>query len=333
MQHSQTNMNPILSLFRLLSPYYKISKTGFFLFGHGVTDKERTNIIIQDLHIEMRYFTRMIDLWEKMGFVFLSMEESMEVVLNRRKINKPWIHLTFDDGYKNNFTILYPYLKSKNIPFTVFLSTRNITEQRRFDNYKIYCSLTHTKNSEGKHLILDPFREQLPVRTDSDTEILSMVKLFKYFSVTDKEAFIEKIERLLSPEEWKLYNELYDTEEVLSFQDIEIMSKDPLVYFGSHGHNHYILSTLSDDQINFEQTESRKIIYQLTGKQPEAYCYPNGRVGLDFRDNIDKLCIQNQYKVSFTTSKKKYIAGVNPLLIPRMPVSYRYMPKLFLDII
>lgn len=327
-------MHPIpLPLFKTLTPYFKATRPGFFLFGHGVTDKPKANGLIQDLHIELDKFAEMVELWEKMGFVFISMEQAMEVVLEGKKIDRPWIHLTFDDGYKNNYTVLYPYLSSKKIPFTIFLSTRNMVEQRRFDNYKIYCALTHCRDKQARHAVLQPFLEWLPGPGDPDAEILAMVKLFKYFKTHEKEAFLQGIESLLSDAEWRQYNSLYDTEEVLTLEDINTMSKDPLVYFGSHGYNHYILSTLDDDQINFEQRESQKIIEELTGRLPLAYCYPNGRMNEDFPDYIDELCRENNYELSFTTAKEKYIPGVNPYLIPRLPVSYRYMPKLFLKLL
>ena len=289
--------------------------------------------MIQNLHIELQHLIYVIDLWERMGFVFLSMEESMEVVLNNKKLDHPWIHFTFDDGYKNNFTILYPYLKSKNIPFTIFLSARNMVEQRRFDRYKILCSLTHTRLERLRTLLLEPYRHQLSKTTSRDAETQMMVHLFKFFSVPDKEVFLEKVESLLTCDEWKHYNHVYESEEVLSLNDIAILSKDPLVQFGSHGYNHYILSTLNDEQINFEQTHSRKIIQQLTGKIPQTYCYPNGRVGIDIPGHIDILSRENHYTASFTTQRKKYMPGMNPYLIPRVPVSYHYMPKLFLDIL
>ncbi len=322
-----------LNFFRILSPYYRLRKPSFFLFGHGVIDKKKSNALIQDLHIEMVHFKQMIELWEKMGFVFLSMEEAMEVVLNGKKIQHPWIHLTFDDGYKNNYTVLYPYLSSKNIPFTIFLSTRNIIEHKRFDNYNIYCALTHCQDKVKRQELLQPYAKLLRSNKDINAEIISMVKLFKYFKVDEKEAFLLKVESLLSNDEWLCYNSLYDTEEVLSIEEIKIMAKDPLVYFGSHGYNHYILSTLNNEQINFEQLESQKFIQQITGKIPVVYCYPNGRVKVDYPSNIIELSMKNNFKIGFTTEKKRFTEGINPFLLPRQALSFNYLPKLFLNIL
>ncbi|MDP4208364.1 MAG: polysaccharide deacetylase family protein [Bacteroidota bacterium] len=320
-----------LNLFRVFTPYVRAAKPGFFLFGHGVTNTKRVDPLIQDLHMDFSPFARMIELWDKMGFRFISMEEAMEIVLNSKVVHYPWIHLTFDDGYKNNFTTIYPFLRSKKIPFTIFLSARNIIEQKRFDNYKINCALIHT-SSEKREEILKPFRERLASSKNFRDDVVGMVKLYKYFSVPDKLEFISKIEELLSPVEWDKYNKIYNTEEVLSLENIQELSKDPLVYLGAHGYNHYILSTLSSEQITFEQSECRKIIFQLTGKYPEAYCYPNGK-SQDCPAQIGNFCKENSYKVGFTTLKDKYTRKEDPFLIPRLPLSYRFLPKLFVQLL
>jgi peptidoglycan/xylan/chitin deacetylase (PgdA/CDA1 family) len=317
--------------FVLLSPYFKWNNTGFFLFGHGVSNQIPINSDIQDLHIELKYFSKMIDLWEKMGFVFLSMEEAMEIVIHHKKPKHPWIHLTFDDGYKNNFTILYPYLKARNIPFTIFLSTKNIINQERFDNYKINCSLFHTKNIKERNKLLG-----LPDTTSSNdinfSTISAFVKKYKYQTISEKIATLDLIENLLPTKEWDYYNELYNTEDILSHEDIKVMSKDPLVHLGSHGHNHYILSTLSESQINFEQSESRKIISSLINRNPITYCYPNGKIN-DLPTNIVSFMKNNHYDIGFTTVQKKPSKNNDPYFVPRFPISYNYIPKLFLKLL
>jgi peptidoglycan/xylan/chitin deacetylase (PgdA/CDA1 family) len=172
----------------------------------------------------------------------------------------------------------------------------------------------------------------LPVSQHPDADILAMVKLFKYFKTHEKEDFLNKVNSLLSVSEWHEYNRKYDSENVLSGEDIRNMSNDPLVHFGSHGYNHYILSTLSEEQINFEQTESKRIIFKLTGKETNSYCYPNGKK-TDFPHNIGVLTEQNGYKTGFTTLHDKYRELTLPFEIPRFPLSYRALPGLFLKLL
>lgn len=45
--------------------------------------------------------------------------------------NKLKVVLTFDDGYKNNLTLVAPYLVQHNIPFAVFVSTDKVLKHHR----------------------------------------------------------------------------------------------------------------------------------------------------------------------------------------------------------
>ena len=325
-------MSPSLLIFQTLKPYFQYKKPGFFLFGHGVIEKKKINTLIQDLHIDLSHLGDMIDMWRQMGFVFITMEEALDVVINGYIINKPWIHLTFDDGYRNNYTLLYPFLKARKIPFTIFLSTYNITENKRFDNYKIYCSLIHTRDFKAIEDIFEEFAIVPPTNVTPELFAKDVMKIYKYFAVPEKLKFMTRVQSLLTTDEWRYYDKLYDSEEVMVAEEVREMAEDPLVSFGSHGHNHYILSTLDDEGINYEQRQSKKLMKRLTGRDPATYCYPNGKLK-DIPTNIGSLTEGNDYTAAFTTVKRKISGRVSPYAIPRFPLSYRYLPKLFLRVL
>ena len=51
--------------------------------------------------------------------------------------NKPCVVITFDDGYKNNYTNAYPILKKYNIPAIIFLTTNFIdSKNETFMNWE-----------------------------------------------------------------------------------------------------------------------------------------------------------------------------------------------------
>src|SRR5690606_13000930 len=51
------------------------------------------------------------------------------------------IVITFDDGYRNNYTIVAPYLKSKNIPFTVFICTELIEKSLKVPTFYVRAAI------------------------------------------------------------------------------------------------------------------------------------------------------------------------------------------------
>lgn len=96
--------------FRTKTEYYKPFKgDSFVLMFHEIeknptTDKFSTSI---------KKFVSIIDeINEKFGFI-----EPSSLFTNKGAL------LTFDDGYSDIFTIVFPLLKQRNIPFLVFLTT------------------------------------------------------------------------------------------------------------------------------------------------------------------------------------------------------------------
>lgn len=75
---------------------------------------------------------------QRKGYCFLSIDDFLQreggmekdsypPILRRRK--QKWICLTFDDGYRDNYTLAYPLLKRLGVPFTVYVTTGFIDNQ------------------------------------------------------------------------------------------------------------------------------------------------------------------------------------------------------------
>jgi len=62
----------------------------------------------------------------------MSIDEVIELISSNRPIPKRSICITFDDGYKNNYTHVFPVLSSQRIKATFFLATSWIDNKNRF---------------------------------------------------------------------------------------------------------------------------------------------------------------------------------------------------------
>ena len=58
---------------------------------------------------------------------------------------------------------------------------------------------------------------------------------------------------------------------------IRELSDSGLVSIQSHAYSHGYLDSMSAEELEFEMTESKKIISRITGKTPYVLCYPSGR--------------------------------------------------------
>jgi peptidoglycan/xylan/chitin deacetylase (PgdA/CDA1 family) len=234
------------------------------------------------------------------------------------------VHLTFDDGYKNNLTELYPYLKQKNIPFTIFASINHIINNVRFDNFRIACAIKHTVQERS----LDKIAKSITAAEVNRSALIHLVIThYKYLSVEIKRELLEEICQLLDEKEWVQYNEVYHSENVLSVDELKQLSADPMVHIGSHGYNHYIQTTLSEKERMFELEQSKDLLQQLLGKKISTYCYPNGGKK-DFSEETEASCTKANYTHCFTTIAGSWKPDGNLMQIPRFPLTYSHLPQI-----
>lgn len=80
------------------------------LMFHSIGEKKTSLVVSKNKLFEI------IDFFNKKNFIFSKLSDI------DKSIEKKVI-LTFDDGYKDNYTILLPIIQKYNIPVTIFIST------------------------------------------------------------------------------------------------------------------------------------------------------------------------------------------------------------------
>ncbi len=87
------------------------------LMYHKVIDEGLTDyltITVQDLERQFKYLNRK-------GYTSVFLSDLLDHLNEKKKLPAKAVLLTFDDGYKNNFTQLYPLLKKYNLKANIFL--------------------------------------------------------------------------------------------------------------------------------------------------------------------------------------------------------------------
>lgn len=76
----------------------------------------------RELEITPEFLKRTIETYRKQGYRFVSIDEACEII-GRGRTDQPFVCLTFDDGYQDNYDIAYPILKQTNVPFAIYVTT------------------------------------------------------------------------------------------------------------------------------------------------------------------------------------------------------------------
>ncbi|HSK70679.1 MAG TPA: polysaccharide deacetylase family protein [Pyrinomonadaceae bacterium] len=85
-------------------------------------------------------------------------------------------------------------------------------------------------------------------------------------------------------------------ENYLSAEDIQTLVSHPLITIGSHGFWHRHLTKLSEEEVRFELSESKKLLEEITNKEIDLLAYPYG----DCNGKVERLSEECGYTAAWS---------------------------------
>ena len=227
------------------------------------------------------------------------------------------IHLSFDDGYVENFSIVRPLLLKYELPCTFFLTTDWLDNKSM--SYRNKVSLTieaFDKLSSSQQLtaittISQEFSQQLTGRDDFVRWILSLVRSDEPKIDFACQAVGLDIDAYLA--EHQLY---------LSTEQVQQMVAEGFT-FGSHTLSHYKLVALDQAGIENQIITSSRIIGEITGQKIVPFSFPNSGAGLD-REFLEDIRDRHSFLGLFFDTQG--IALDVPFILNRIWAEHRAFP-------
>ena len=235
------------------------------------------------------------------------------------------ILITFDDGYKNNYTLAFPILKKYNMKATIFLNTKFIGEDEAYLNWD---EIKEMYQSGLIDFQLHTHSHQLTIK---DIEVLAFYsnESSPYFKRESHSLFFEgnydekkDMEKLNGLPVFKLRSKIsipgYRPKKdfVQKYRNIaqlqennksENEKKEFLNKLFKEKQNEFF-DKISEEEfrknVEFEILENKRIIQEKLGKTPDCLAYPWGHRYKGNREDIRKLGVD-----VFITTRK----GVNSL--------------------
>jgi len=278
---------------------------------HGVTERDYDPPVWTQLPVEV-FKSQLLYLRDR--YAMVSLPEVVRALRGGPPLPERAALVTFDDGVRNNFTVAFPILRELGIPACVFLTVDLIgtAEILWFD--ELYLLL-----SEGVRR-----RVELPLPGVADAayrrgEIREAYRLMAgALKLTAADSRQEVMARLRDtvPLDWTPYRDDFG---LLTWEEVREMEASGLVGFGTHTATHRILSELKEAELEGEVAGAGRTFARELGYPPAAFCFPNGRPGLDFHADHQAYLASLGYVCAFTTEYALFDAKEgDPMAIGRI---------------
>jgi len=205
--------------------------------------------------------------------------------------------VTFDDGLRNNFSVAFPVLEELAVPAAIFLTVDLIGTDQIFWFDELYL-LIMAGGRRRVRLTLPGAGAQGHYQAGELCEAYhACVEALKLVGVTARQELMATLRRSVPLERGRVPADF----RLLDWDQVRHMERSGLVSFGVHTGTHRILSELDLVGIEAELVAPRRRFAEELGREPEAFCFPNGRPGLDFHAAHQDFLRSCGYLCAFTT--------------------------------
>lgn len=212
------------------------------------------------------------------------------------------IAITFDDGFRDFYTAVFPYLKQQNIPATIFISTGKIGKKEEIWTTELMRLIfTGNRHKSRFCLKIPSFSYEFPVKNLEDKYLLYLAlrRLCMKSEEYIQQCILEQLQTWSGLE--KTGREEYM---ILSEKEIKELSESGLITIGAHSVGHISLGAFSKEYQEKEIRNSKLALERIIEKEVLYFSYPFGG---SFDYNTDTIDILKQENF-----KKSYIALTHP---------------------
>ena len=281
---------------------------------HGVVEKRldpqhlqfRTTVSTSDFAEQLQWLPR----W----FTPVTVAAVRDRLLGRAPLPRHPLLVTFDDGYRNNFTLAAPLLRKYGVPAAFFVSTGYIGTDRLYwyDELKLRLlawprrDIRFPGQSESQLWPDEPRdRRDLAQRISTACKTIPNDARLEYTDYVRRET-----------PEWRIDAAGREAIRPMNWDEVRSLS-DQGFEIGSHTVDHPILSQLDAEALRRELRGSKSRIEEITGKPCFAIAYPNGTM----RDISPAVVAETEaagYELGFIMDERLHRPDGNRFLISRV---------------
>lgn len=243
--------------------------------------------------LDYNLFKKQIQFFSE-NFQVIRMEDVLSYYEGGSALPENALLLTFDDGYLDNYTYVFPVLAEYKMQGSFFIPAKTFCENCVLDVNKIHFTLA----SAPIGVLVKELSEQLDFYRGGEWNYPSNEELFAEYAVSNRfdskeTIFFKRILQAVLPEDLRgmiadylfrkyvgvsekvLAHELY-----LSCDQIKVMKQNGM-FFGVHGYNHYWMNRLTERELEADIDMALDALDGIVDRKRWVINYPYGSYSTD----------------------------------------------------
>ena len=239
-------------------------------------------------------------------------------IKGKRKLPAHAAIITFDDGYRDNYTKAFPILKARNLPAIIFLTTNFIGTGKPFYWDLIAYCFHHTTLEKVE---LPYLGSRGWVDQATRTEVMhDWIGILKKISESEKQKIVEQLPEMMNV---RVRDDTFRNI-MMSWSNAREMSENGIEMAG-HTVSHPILTRVSPEEASQELINCKRHIEDQVKNSVLSFAYPNGQPA-DFNAELISRVQKAGFEVAFTLlpgPMRNADVLKNPFSIRRVFLSYK----------
>lgn len=271
-------------------------KNGAIIFyGHRVTDDDEG--CLQGLRPS--WLAEQLDYLSR-HYHFISLSKLIDYYERRESIPPNSVVMTFDDGFRDNFTNAYPILQQYHVPATVFLATGCVSSGDLPWPQQVGYLFQKTKVDRLCHVMTQKIPVILKSPRDRNAARATVMKVLGHMPRVERERSVAELSELLQVG--------IPRDRMLTWDQVKTMQSGG-IEFGAHSFSHPWMPLLSLEEARWEMEASLQDIQRHCGGIRHPFAFPAGSRTPD----LVKLAISVGFRSVFQTHRNLRVnqIGVN----------------------
>jgi peptidoglycan/xylan/chitin deacetylase (PgdA/CDA1 family) len=226
----------------------------------------------------------------------------------RVETDRPMFCVTFDDGWKDNYTNALPILERSHVPAVVFLATGVLEKGELIWPEDLMLKTRNACEAVAETEIVSKIALLAPDASNCNPreQLERAIEALKLVSTEERQTRIASYFKAIGAQQQALSGHMMTWAEVKEMRGRGVK-------FGSHSHTHRIFSMASRREIETELEISKAEIRFHLGEYPDAFAFPNAR----YSGNEGELLERAGYSFGFRLHNLPVTSEANRYFIPR----------------